>query len=375
LDVCFKARKGDCGAIAHFFTGLCRLGGIPTRFIAGCWAGAMNGVHCWAEFYLPDVGWVPIDHSPACNFGYLSNNHLPLVKAGGMKFDVQENQGGKDCGFIQPGLWFFLYAGGSEGNHIDVEFDIASYAKDISQKLTNEETKKQYTSISNTMRDKQYDRAIQLGWQLSRCDLPPEMADSVQYTLAKSYYAKHAPIMAASLLLPMADRKPKTTACRNAELLLKQVRTEDLYLSDLNLGPIRQGWGQPHANQSVEGRAISIGGRRFEKGIGTHAESVCVIQTNDSIKEFSAFVGVDDEISKGQGSVEFFVLGDESILWQSGVMKAGDAPKQVCVKIKEAKKLVLKVTDAGDGGVCDHADWADAQVKLSGIYPSIIAPQ
>ena len=48
---------------------------------------------------------------------------------------------------------------------------------------------------------------------------------------------------------------------------------ETVWLDDLNLAVATQGWGDPHKNQSVEGHALTIGGKQFERGLGTHAES------------------------------------------------------------------------------------------------------
>jgi alpha-galactosidase len=173
-------------------------------------------------------------------------------------------------------------------------------------------------------------------------------------------------------LLPIIQKRPDEGIAKKAEELLREVRKEELYLNTLNVDRIRQGWGAPHANQSVEGQPLSIGGRKFEHGVGTHADSTCTIATNNSVEEFSALVGVDDEAGKGRGSVEFYVIGDDKMLWQSGVMKSGDSAKPVKVTTKGVKKLVLKAGSAGDGGVCDHADWAEAKLLITGIYPTIL---
>ncbi len=44
--------------------------GIPARFeigfpVPGAAEGAIPGYHCWAEFFLDGVGWVPVDISEA----------------------------------------------------------------------------------------------------------------------------------------------------------------------------------------------------------------------------------------------------------------------------------------------------------------------
>ena len=66
-------------------------------------------------------------------------------------------------------------------------------------------------------------------------------------------------------------------------------------LSSLDLAKMSQGSGRPQADHSVEGKPMSIGGRVFEQGVGTHATSVLHIRTDGKTERFSAFVGVDDE--------------------------------------------------------------------------------
>ena len=42
-------------------------------------------------------------------------------------------------------------------------------------------------------------------------------------------------------------------------------------------------------------------------------------------------------------------------------MTATSATKPVSVSVAGVSQLTLKVTNAGDGSGCDHADWADAR--------------
>jgi len=57
---------GDCGAQSAYFVALCRAVGIPARDTGG-WqlCPGHTGGHFWAEFYLPNYGWVPADTSIA----------------------------------------------------------------------------------------------------------------------------------------------------------------------------------------------------------------------------------------------------------------------------------------------------------------------
>jgi len=130
---------------------------------------------------------------------------------------------------------------------------------------------------------------------------------------------------------------------------------ESVWLDELNLTPATQGWGDPHKNQSVEGHPLTIGGKQFARGFGTHAEGELRVNLAGGSQKFSASVGVDDEVNKNPASsVEFFVVGDGKELWSSGIMHAGDAAKACSADLSGVKMLLLKVGDAGDGIRYDH---------------------
>jgi len=145
---------------------------------------------------------------------------------------------------------------------------------------------------------------------------------------------------------------------------------ETIRLDQLDIARTEQDWGDPHRDQSVDGHPLSIGGRHFEHGLGTHAASNLYLTVNGAQK-FSASVGVDGEVTSTDASVEFFVLGDGRELWRSGVMRAGEPSKTFQAELAGVKTLALKVGDAGDGINFDHADWADAQFEFSGTAPAI----
>jgi alpha-galactosidase len=153
----------------------------------------------------------------------------------------------------------------------------------------------------------------------------------------------------------------------------KNLSADTVWLDELDLHAATQGWGEPHKNQSMEGHPLSIGGKTFERGFGTHAESILNINLDGGAQGFSASVGVDDEVhSNVTASVEFFIIGDGKTLWSSGVMHANDAAQPCEVDLAGIKLLTLKVGDAGDGINHDHADWADAkfEVPVAKIFPT-----
>ncbi|MEO7715530.1 MAG: NPCBM/NEW2 domain-containing protein [Capsulimonas sp.] len=145
---------------------------------------------------------------------------------------------------------------------------------------------------------------------------------------------------------------------------------EVVLLSSLDLSKATQGWGAPQADKSVEGHPITLAGKVYAHGFGTHAAGTIAIDLKGQATFFSATVGVDDEVPVGQGSVEFRVCDPaRNVLWTSGVMHRGDAPKSVHVSVIGLSSIVLRVTTGGDGYGQDHADWADAAITMTSGLP------
>ena len=140
-------------------------------------------------------------------------------------------------------------------------------------------------------------------------------------------------------------------------------------LQELDLNSMSQGWGSPQIDKSVGGQPLSIGGRHFAHGVGTHAVGEYALDLHGTATRFSAWVGVDDE-AQAPGSVTFQVVGDGKKLWESGVIRRGEPAKEVNVAVAGVKKLVLQVGDAGDGFGMDHADWAEARIAGHAYLPA-----
>ena len=67
------------------------------------------------------------------------------------------------------------------------------------------------------------------------------------------------------------------------------------------------------------------------------------------------------------------VLADNQEVFNSGVMKPGDAAKLIELDLKGATILGLLVDDAGDGIDNDHADWAEARfIVAAGTRPQTL---
>ena len=139
--------------------------------------------------------------------------------------------------------------------------------------------------------------------------------------------------------------------------------TETIWLSSLDVSRIEQGWGQGRSDRSVQNRRLTIAGRSFQRGIGTHANSNIPLLLGGNGVELSGLAGVDDETGR-RGSVVFKIEADRKEIWNSGLMGPGDDAKAFTLDVRGVKSLVLLATDVGDGFDWDHADWVDLKITM-----------
>lgn len=66
-----NAKHGNCTDFHSLFIGMVRAADIPARFEIGfplpldAREGRISGYHCWAEFFINGMGWIPVDASEA----------------------------------------------------------------------------------------------------------------------------------------------------------------------------------------------------------------------------------------------------------------------------------------------------------------------
>jgi alpha-galactosidase len=143
------------------------------------------------------------------------------------------------------------------------------------------------------------------------------------------------------------------------------------YVSDLPWTRELNGWGPAERDTSVgndapgDGQPITIGGTTYAKGIGAHAPSTISFYAGERCTEFSALVGVDDEVGDAGGTVAFEVWADGTRLATTGTLTGADAAQPLTADVTGAEYVELVVMDARDGNRSDHADWADATVTCT----------
>jgi alpha-galactosidase len=149
--------------------------------------------------------------------------------------------------------------------------------------------------------------------------------------------------------------------------------SQTVWLDKLDLSTMTCGWNYyPHANKNVRGTTFNLAGRTFQRGVGTSPMSTFLLNVNGDGLRFSATVGL-DESADSNGTASFFVLGDKKVLWESGLMKKGDAGKELNLDIKGIDQLGLLVT--GHGSRANVADWCNAKIEMNNIVPeSVLLP-
>ncbi len=137
-----------------------------------------------------------------------------------------------------------------------------------------------------------------------------------------------------------------------------------VWLDQLDLSLLKQGWGAPRPGRSLFNRPMRLAGTTFRHGIATRPVSEFVVDLGEGARRFRTAIGVDDECGR-KGSVVFVVYLDDREIFRSGVMRGGDDPKFLDLDIAGGRLLGLIVEDGGDGVRRDHADWAGAHLVPS----------
>ncbi|MDR0704978.1 MAG: NPCBM/NEW2 domain-containing protein, partial [Planctomycetaceae bacterium] len=117
------------------------------------------------------------------------------------------------------------------------------------------------------------------------------------------------------------------------------------------------------SKKSVGGNPLSIAGQKFQRGVGHHAPGEIVFNLSQSKGQFTAMVGIDDEVGK-KGHAEFIVFLDNKLVWRSGFMVGGQSAKRCEIPFQADNRQLRLVTETGPEGYAhDHTDWADAKIE------------
>lgn len=135
-------------------------------------------------------------------------------------------------------------------------------------------------------------------------------------------------------------------------------RIDGVYLDSLEPVLVRQGYGTLQKNRSVWEKPMTIGGKHYLRGLGTHAPSRIVYNLEGKYRRFQAWAGADAATAP---TITFEVRLDGVRKWGTGLMTRDKPAARVDLDVTGVKTLELVVGDAGNNGA-DHADWADAML-------------
>jgi beta-galactosidase len=230
-------------------------------------------------------------------------------------------------------------------------------------------------TVSATAHDVALSLAAPDGWTvtpdgpLKRPRVRPGETFTARWTVTPSRTVQPYPLLRADAAFTQGGT-PRAVADARAVRVSPPTPAGEVYVSDLPLVRSTNGWGPVEPDTSNgedvagDGRPLTVGGTRYAKGLGTHAPSSVRVWLGGNCTAFSAVVGVDDEVGDA-GSVSFAVVGDASAKAHTGVLTGTAAGQRLTVDVTGVRWLDLDVTDGGDNGYSDHADWADARLSCS----------
>lgn len=143
---------------------------------------------------------------------------------------------------------------------------------------------------------------------------------------------------------------------------------EYIRLSSLEIEKTKCGWENhaPKKDKSIDGNNITIGGKVYESGVGTHGPSQIIIKLNGSVTDFYTVLGVDDEV-KEAGNFDYHVYvkaegGATEDVAKGTINRFSNQSVNIHAdNLSGWKYLYLETSNGTDGtNTCDHVDWANA---------------
>lgn len=143
---------------------------------------------------------------------------------------------------------------------------------------------------------------------------------------------------------------------------------EYIRLSSLEIEKTKCGWENhtPKKDKSIDGNDITIGGKVYESGVGTHGPSQIIIKLNGSVTDFYTVLGVDDEV-KEAGNFDYHVYvkaegGATEDVAKGTINRFSNQSVDIHAdNLSGWKYLYLETSNGNDGtNTCDHVDWANA---------------
>jgi alpha-galactosidase len=143
-----------------------------------------------------------------------------------------------------------------------------------------------------------------------------------------------------------------------------------VWLDSLSMQSFSEGIRPVKERRNYQNDSMRIAGRYFDRGVGLQSVSVIPLQLDGRGLRFRSMVGADD-MGNPSLPVQFFVLGDGKVLWQSAPMRVGDPARSVDIDLRGVKRMGLLVIDTV-GGISNkrtYANWAEARLDMTDGKP------
>ncbi|MFJ2920474.1 NPCBM/NEW2 domain-containing protein [Streptomyces sp. NPDC087307] len=212
------------------------------------------------------------------------------------------------------------------------------------------------------------------GWQAARSTkvarIPAGTTRRVEVSVTPAKDAAAGEARITALVRYRSAGESRTATQRFDAGVMPPPPTGEAWASDLAWLTSTNGYGPAERDRSngesgaADGHPLTLAGKTYEKGIGTHADSDIEVYLGGRCTAFTADAGIDDEIN-GYGEVAFSVEADGKVLWTSPKVTGASATVPVDVKLDGARHVHLKVTDTNGSKTGDHGDWAAARFSCS----------
>jgi hypothetical protein len=150
---------------------------------------------------------------------------------------------------------------------------------------------------------------------------------------------------------------------------------ETLSLSDLTWTSAVSGYMHVKADKSVGSAGLSVGGRRYAKGIGTHPSSTVIYDLKGLFRRFSGAFGIEDQngipadkphAQSGQARFSIRLDGRVALAWTKRVHGQKAVPFDLDVRGVRKLELCVEQPEGVAVNYAPHADWVDLAITLDG---------
>ncbi|MCE9615369.1 MAG: NPCBM/NEW2 domain-containing protein [Lentisphaerae bacterium] len=148
-----------------------------------------------------------------------------------------------------------------------------------------------------------------------------------------------------------------------------------LHLSDLAWTSATSGYLHAKADKSVGGAGLSVGGRRYAKGIGTHPSSRIVYDLKGLFTRLRGAYGIEDQngipadkphAQSGQARFAIRADGRELLPWARRVHGQRAVPFALDVRGVRKLELCVEPPEGVAVNLAPHANWLDLNVSWGG---------